>query len=98
MFDSTSLAEKVGVLGIVGTFLVALIRVWRWVSNFNVEHELLLKHLQEATPLIERFIAMEEAAKTAKIERAEMLEELRGLRQEINDVLKLMIEGYQRGG
>ena len=56
-----------------------------------------MEDLKASAPLLVRFVAIEEAVKVAKEERHEMIEEIRGLRKEIGDVLKLMVNGYQSG-
>lgn len=97
MLESTSLAEKIGLAGVMGGTIVALVKSVKWIGNFSTEHTLLLDHLKEASPMLVRFVAMEEAQKAAKEERKEIIEEIRGLRGEIHDVLKLMVKGPQNG-
>ena len=97
MLDSVSAASKIGWLGLIGGTFLALVKTVRWVANFSEEHTRLMVHLVKAEPMLVEFALMRESVRVAKEERNAIIEELRGLRQEINEVLKLMVTGYQRG-
>jgi len=92
VYESISNAEKVAWLGLIGGFCVACVKVVRWVANFSEEHTLLMSHLKEVAPLVPRIITMEETTRAAKEERREMLEEIRGLRQDMNDLYTALIK------
>lgn len=97
MFDTISGAEKVGWLTLGGGTIVACSQVIRFLAKFFREHEMLLKNMNETARLVTRFPVIEEGIKVAKEERSEILIELRGLRSDINDVLKLMVGDHQKG-
>ena len=92
MFDSTSATEKIGWLGLMGGIFVALVQAGRWVSNFGSEHEAFKAHLLRAEPILARFPVLEAANLTAQRERQEMLEEIKGLRKDINDLFRYMLQ------
>lgn len=95
---SISAVEKLGWLGLLGGFFVACVKVVQWCYNFQAEHDAFKKHLLETESLTQRFLVVEESTKIAKEERKEIIAELRGLRAEINNVLKLMVRGHQHDG
>lgn len=97
IFDSLSGAEKIGWLGLVGGIIVALVKVVKFIYNFSEEHDMLVANMKQTSPLVTRVTIAEIDLKVIKEERGEILEEIKGLRQDINDVLKLMITGHQKG-
>jgi hypothetical protein len=98
IYESISNAEKVAWFGLIGGFCVATIKVVRWLANFSEEHRLLMEHLKEVAPLVPRIITMEETTRQAKEERKEMLEELRGLRQDLTNLYTALIKNYEERG
>ena len=92
MLDSTSVAEKVGILGILGGICVACVKVARFLYRFSQEHEMILKFMADTEDIPPRVIRLEETAEHVQAERRELLEEVRGLRQDVHDFLKTMLE------
>ena len=97
MLNAISGAEKVGWLGLIGGTVLAAVQVVRFLATFFREHEMLMKNMEKTAALVDRFPVIEENSRAAKEERNEIIEELRGLRREINDVLKLMIQVHPTG-
>jgi hypothetical protein len=94
MLEGASAAEKIGVVTGIMTLLggigIAFVKTVRFFAHFSEEHMRFLEYMARAEPMAERIASLEEGARMAATERHELLEEIRGLRRDINDVLKLL--------
>ena len=92
MLDNLNTVEKTGVVGAIFTIVSAsifgIISFFRWLINVSGEHEKLMEHMQATKdyPVIRQQIT------TLKEDHTGLLAEVKGLRQDIQDLFKLLIE------
>lgn len=79
------------VSGLVGFFL-SLGKVIGWMATIRDEHEMLLKHLEGAKNHVLDIQALKLGQEQAKSERDMLLDEVRGLREDVNEFIAVMLK------
>jgi len=92
MLDNTSVPEKVGLIAtaftILGAIIVGILSFFRWIIGLSGEHEKLMEHMQ----ITKDYPIVRQQLVTLKEEHTGLLTEVKGLRQDIQDLFKLLIE------
>ena len=73
-------------------FCVAFVQVVRWIATIRDEHEMLLKHLNEAKSHHLDIHDLKASAARAERERDTLLAEVRGLRDDLNEFMTALVK------
>ena len=96
MFEGSPEPTKIGVFTAVGSFFVALlaliVKFGMWIAGITREHNEMYQHMLQTKAQHDEFPLLKKDVAHIQEDQNNLVEEFRGLRKELQDVLKILIE------